>query len=126
MKKLINKKEESTKNKMLWIDIAGFIFRFFVIVFLFLLGIRSIIFQTQVNNILLTNIFLNLVGVILIFISFYLLYNSFSKKVKEEIYEKWFIGLVIVIFIYLITAFDIGSLQNIRSLFNLVKTAFVG
>jgi len=87
--------------------IIGFIFRIFVTVFLFLYGLKIVILENEVSRTFKPWWLFKLVGVGLIFLSFYLLYNLFSKKVSKEIYLYWCLG-----FIFTLIAIIIDSLNE--------------
>lgn len=98
----------------------GFVFRFFVIFWLFRLGVEGLLSRYiwgngsfETDNIFLSS---SVIFFILIFISLYLIYNLFSKKVTEQRYEGWsvvaIIFLVVIVGLYLFAVFNAGHLLS--------------
>lgn len=105
---------------------VGFIFRTFIIILLFLYGLRMVIVVNEItisSERLFTTLFLRLVGVGFIFLSQYLLFNSFMKKVNQDIYIKWCLGLIFT-FVVLLYAIISGGSSNLFS--NILFLAFRG
>ena len=71
--------------------IIGFIFRTFLMIFLFLYGIKIVTLSNEItiNASFWLMLFFRSFGTLLVFSSLYLLFNIFEKKVTEKSYEDW-------------------------------------
>lgn len=96
--------------------IIGFIFRIFVTVFLFLYGVRIVILNNEVTKTFKMWWLFRLVGVTLVFLSLYLLYNFFTKKTNRDTYAYWCIGFIFALIILLASILG-GNLTLLNAIF---------
>lgn len=86
--------------------IIGFVFRIFVIIFLFLYGIRIIVLDNETTSNFEIWWLFRLIGVVLVFLSLYLLFNFFAKKINRESYIKWCVGFVMMLVVIALGIFS--------------------
>lgn len=89
------------------LKIIGFIFRTFLMIFLFLYGIKIVTLSNEItmNASFWFLLFFKSVGSLIVFSSLYLLFNVFEKKVTEKSYEDWgrsLKGLIILIILLIL------------------------
>lgn len=102
--------------------VFGFLFRVFIIVFLFLYGIEIITINNKTTETFRMWWLVKLMGAFLVFLSLYLLQNTYSKKINEEVYVKWAGALLIVVIILLLSLLS-GDL-TIKDLIKTLSIAF--
>jgi len=102
--------------------IIGFLFRIFMMTFLFIGGIKLTILENEVTKTFEAYWLFRIMGVVLVFVSLYLLFNIFTKKVNKEAYNKWAVGFVATI-IFLFIMFLDGDFK-IRWLVDLISNVF--
>jgi len=105
---------------------VGFIFRTFIIILLFLYGLRMIIVVNEItasSERLFITLLLRLAGVGFVFLSQYLLFNSFMGKINQGIYIKWCLGFIFALVVLFCTIVGGGS-SNL--FFDILSLAFRG
>lgn len=97
----------------------GFLFRIFVIFWLFLWGFRGL------HNWIGHSLFIEIISATEIFLSIYLLFNLFSKKVTEQTYGNWSVAaiifLIVIALAYVFAVFSVGHILPFSS-----ETIFFG
>lgn len=106
--RIIDKTNQNRDNSKWWKKVFclcfGFLFRTFTMVFLFLYGIKVVTLDNEVTRSFKVWWLFKLMGVGIIFISLYLLFNLYSKKVSKETYINWaygFVGALIIAYMLL-------------------------